>query len=97
MPIFEGSRYQYATIVPLADSKGVYHATIIPLANADITTDYTTYRVTSGDRLDSLAGVAYGDAELWWVIADANPEVFYPDDLVPGALLRIPTTPPPTG
>ncbi|CCH76125.1 hypothetical protein BN12_1080002 [Nostocoides japonicum T1-X7] len=31
------------------------------------------YPVRDGDRLDLLAGTAYGDTTRWWVIADANP------------------------
>ena len=31
--------------------------------------------MVQGDRLDLLAARLLGDAELWWRIADANPEL----------------------
>lgn len=87
--IFEESRYETATVLPIADNNGVYHATIIPGPVATVQ-EYTVHVVQDGDRLDNLAGQAYGDAEFWWKIADANPNLAFPDELVPGTLLRIP-------
>lgn len=43
-----------------------------------------------GDRFDNLAYQYYGDSTLWWVLAAANPEVFYPDEIPAGVVLRIP-------
>lgn len=88
--IFEESRYETARVVPLAASDGVYRSTILPRSSVPTTVDYTLHLVEFGDRLDTLAFQAYGDAEFWWKIADANPEVFFPDDIVPGMLIRIP-------
>jgi phage tail protein X len=51
---------------------------------------YTYYRVVSGDRADTIAWDFYGRADLWWVIADANPEIMDWFDLLPGEVLRIP-------
>ena len=48
------------------------------------------YTVVDGDRLDNLAFRIYGNANLWWRLADANPELFYPEMLIPGSVLRIP-------
>lgn len=90
MAIYEESRYETAEVVPVADQDGVFHATVIPTRVVVPTSDYTVHRVVAGDRLDSLATTAYDDPEFWWIIADANPELFYPDDLPPGHLLRIP-------
>ena len=58
----------------------------IPLSYDDI------YVVTTiGDRLDLLAWKYYTNAELWWIISAANPELrkdsLYLD---PGIQLRIP-------
>lgn len=92
MPIYEESRYEDALVVPVAGSDGVYRATIqAPLGSVEVGEEYTVHRVVEGDRLDLLADRAYGDAEFWWRIADANPELDYPDELTPGQLLRIPT------
>tara|TARA_R100000734_G_C3315376_1_gene107311 strand:- start:2108 stop:2485 length:378 start_codon:yes stop_codon:yes gene_type:complete len=59
----------------------------IPLAFSD------TYVYTSrGDRYDLLAQNFYGDSNLWWIIARANPSQT-PDSLIPevGAQIRIPS------
>ena len=62
----------------------------IPLSVNDIYA-YTT----QGDRLDLLAQQFYGDVNLWWVIASANPEVIPQNSLfIPeGTQLRIPVDP----
>lgn len=90
MPIYEGSRYATADVIPVAAVDGVYRATVFPTRSVTEPATYTVHRVTEGDRLELLAHRAYENAELWWVIADANPELIYPDDLVPGTLLKIP-------
>lgn len=52
---------------------------------------YTEHIVIEGDRLETLAYVNYGGSIYWWVIANANPEMFHPeDDLTPGRIIRIP-------
>ena len=90
MPIFEQSRYETADVVPIADSTGVFYATVVPTRTIYPPASYTRHLVKQGDRFDILAFTAYGDAEFWWVIADANPQVLYPDDLMPGSVLKIP-------
>jgi hypothetical protein len=48
------------------------------------------HEVVEGDRLDLVAARWYGDPELWWRIADANPAA-HPDELTAtvGRRLRI--------
>jgi hypothetical protein len=48
------------------------------------------HEVVEGDRLDLIAGRYFGDAELWWRIADANPSA-HPDELTAqvGRRLRV--------
>lgn len=91
MAIYQESRYETADVIPLPDRTGVYRATIIPTRTVRVPDSYSVHRVVTGERLDTLASRAYSDAELWWIIADANPELSYPDDLVPGSLIRIPS------
>lgn len=55
-----------------------------------MTVPYTVHVVKVTDTLAILAAKYYGDTGRWWVIADANPQVFYPNDLVPGQQIRIP-------
>ena len=43
-----------------------------------------------GDRLDTLAGKAYGDGRLWWVIAAAS-NVGWWLQIPPGTRLLVPT------
>lgn len=43
---------------------------------------YVEHTLAPGDRLDSLALSYFGDPRLWWAIAQANPHVFFPADLV---------------
>jgi nucleoid-associated protein YgaU len=55
-------------------------------------TSFAYYTVVQGDRMDTIASRLYGVPDYWWLIADANPEIFYPDDLVVGSVIRIPAS-----
>lgn len=89
--IFEGSRYENDVVMRVVDSTGASHPAIYGDPYADERDfGFTLYTVVEGDRLDMLAAQVYGDPELWWIIARANPEVFYPEDLDYGVILRIP-------
>jgi len=49
------------------------------------------YVVKEGDRLDLLAYRFYRTSRKWWLIADANPDLMHPDELlVPGLRIAIP-------
>lgn len=89
--IFQGSRYASSCIESVPDSSGVYHATVYPGCHTATQYRYTTYRVQYGDRLDTIATTALGDPELWWRVADVNPEILYPDSLTPGMVIRVPS------
>ena len=52
---------------------------------------FAYYTVVAGDRFDLTSFKVYGLPDYWWKIANANPEVFYPDHLVVGSIIRIPT------
>lgn len=54
---------------------------------------YSERVVVQGDRFDLLAGTLLGNPKHWWMLADINPEVFFPfDDLLPGSVIRIPSS-----
>jgi hypothetical protein len=53
---------------------------------------YSFYQVVEGDRMDTLAWRFFSNVNYWWKLADANPEVFYPETLTPGSILRIPAS-----
>lgn len=89
--IFENSRYENDVVIRVRDAAKVSHPAIYvdPFVDErDFT--FTLYTVTEGERLDLLAAEFYGDSELWWLIARANPEVFYPENIEYGTILRIP-------
>jgi hypothetical protein len=48
------------------------------------------HRVSSHERLDTLAERYYQDPLMFWLICDANETIFPDDLLVPGRVLRIP-------
>jgi nucleoid-associated protein YgaU len=87
--IFEGSRYSRSPVLRVTDDDGkVYPAIYGGVFNAP--SGFLYHNVVDGDRLDNLAYRYYKDATLWWFIANANPEIFYPEDLKPGQIIRIP-------
>ena len=49
----------------------------------------TRYIIREGERLDTIAGIVYGDAKLWWVIAAAS-GIGWPLQVPPGIELLIP-------
>jgi nucleoid-associated protein YgaU len=51
----------------------------------------STYILEEGERLDHIAGSAYGDSSYWWVIAAAS-NIGWGLQVPPGTLLRIPTS-----
>lgn len=87
--ITTGSRYfgQPVVSVPTAD-QGMVSALYGPPSSAF--GNFSYYTVVAGDRFDTIAAMIYGVADYWWKIANANPEVFYPDVLVVGSIIRIP-------
>jgi hypothetical protein len=91
MTIYAGSRYEDDPIDRIMTQDGVYEPTVFhqqPLSPQ--TFNYSVYSTGYNERLDLLAARFYGDPELSWVIANANPEVFYPDQIPVGTVLRIP-------
>lgn len=60
----------------------------------EITRDFSDIYVytTRGDRYDLLALSYYGNAQLWWIIAQANVNNTPPDSIFPkvGEQIRIP-------
>lgn len=52
--------------------------------------NFTRYAVREGDRIDIIADSVYGDPEMWYLIADANPDVLDWFQVSPGLTLRIP-------
>lgn len=86
--IVTGSRYMGQPVVPVQTSAGAAVAVYGPPPSGPAGFFY--YTVVAGDRFDLIADKLYGVPQYWWKIANANPEVFYPDSLVVGSIIRIP-------
>lgn len=90
--IYQNSRYlgQPVVTVPI-NAAG---ATAVAVYGPPVTgpAQFAYYTVVDGDRFDTISYKVYGYPEYWWRIANANPEVFYPDRLVTGSIIRIPTS-----
>ena len=69
--------------------KRFYESLLDPTIDKDASDIYVI--TTIGDRYDLLAWKYYSDAELWWIISAANPEL-QKDSLYlePGTQVRIP-------
>tara|TARA_R110001592_G_scaffold5457_1_gene30042 strand:+ start:6658 stop:6963 length:306 start_codon:yes stop_codon:yes gene_type:complete len=84
------SRTKHLNVKRRSDKKKYYKPILyppIPLSINDL------YVVTSDrDRLDLLANQFYNDVDLWWVIANANPNIIKRDTflLKQGLEIRIP-------
>lgn len=83
------SRYSTATVDTVQTSTSVRQTIITPDPTERVIA-YTNYLVRDGDRIDQLAHRFLGVAKLWWMIADANPEIHDWLVLPRGTLLRIP-------
>lgn len=92
MPIANNSRYQGQPVlhVPIDAAGHTNKAVFRP--SLTIPRGYFYYQVKLGDRFDILANRFLGQPTLWWILADANPEVTYPDVLIPGSTIRIPSS-----
>lgn len=95
MTIYRGSRYQFENLDRVVDGNGNQYLAIFPRSLSakynNTSWSFRQYVVIEGDRMETLAYRAYGHPEMWWLIADANPEIFHPEDnLAAGMVLRIP-------
>jgi len=69
------SRYLKTPVFKGADFSGTRPRIIQP------TSGVIEHRVTKEDRLDRLAAHYYNDSRKWWLILDANPEIFFGGNL----------------
>lgn len=91
MSIYQGSRYRLVPAVQSESADGEVEASFSLRPTSDQNrTSYKTIQTRGTDTMESLARRIYGDGGKWYIIADANPEIFWPLDLAPGTTLRIP-------
>jgi len=84
------SRYARSPVLDFGNNLGTSDAvnTIRAAVKSGVlkTNDIT---VRGNERLDTLAGVAYGDARYWWVLAAAS-DIGWGMQIPPGTIIKIP-------
>jgi phage tail protein X len=89
MTIPTNSRYATGVSVSTVNANGVVELGVMrtpPLGYSS----FLHYQTVYGDRLDTLAYRFFADPTLWWIIADANPGIVYPQPIPVGSILAIP-------
>lgn len=84
-----GPDSRYATCVLYVDGNVEFLGTR-PSIDASPRPDDTFHTVVEGDRIDLIAFRYLGNAGLWWIVCDYN-NIFFPMDLEPGSVLRLPS------
>jgi hypothetical protein len=87
--IFKDSRYMNQPVIMVPGGDGTSHPTVFG-PPVTMVNKFFPYQVREGDRFDLIADYFFQRPDLWWYIANANPEVFYPGELLPGSIIRIP-------
>jgi hypothetical protein len=90
MAIATNSRYAANKIVAV-DVGGKVRPTIVIEPPEEQRINYSTYVWQDGDQIEYLSWSAYGDEQAWWIIANANPEIMYWNDLARGTKVRVPS------
>lgn len=63
----------------------------MPRTSSSRTVTVTDYAWRAGDRVDTIAARTFGDETLWWVLADANPQILDWTGIPAGTVVRIPS------
>ena len=84
-----GRRSRYAASILYTSGDGDFLGTRLPTEGKPRPDD-RFHTVIEGDRVDLLAHRYLGQADLWWIICDYN-DIFFPMELTPGTILRIPS------
>lgn len=90
MAISAGSRYASSTVTAVTGRDGLARQTIMPKRRGSTKLTVQDYVWQEGDRVDLVAGRAFGDETMWWVFAQANPEILDWMSVEPGTVIRIP-------
>jgi len=85
-----GRRSRYAAVVLFTGQAEEFLGTRFPVDTTPRPDD-RFHTVVEDDRVDLLAQRYLGQADLWWIICDYN-DIFFPLELEPGSILRIPST-----
>lgn len=82
MALSPPSRYKQMT-----DPKGL----AVTRRKTRISSRYATMVTTQGQTFQEIAAKWLGDPKLYWMVADLNPHVPYPDVIPMGTRLRVPS------
>lgn len=88
--ISPSSRYSGNTVAPVTDAAGVTRPTILPLTPQAQTYVVQYYTWGAHDRVDLVAQRFYGAEHLWWLFANANPQIVNWLSVPQGTVIRIP-------
>jgi nucleoid-associated protein YgaU len=91
MTVNRTSRYRFGKYLQVEYEEGKFErfhelrsTTMYPPSNS------VTYTTKAGDTFESLAYRLYGSSAKWYILADANPHIFYPLDLGSGQRIILP-------
>jgi len=91
MVVFRNSRYRFLGKYQVEDKLGaieqVYELREFPRGTIRGMISHT---VKASETFEQIAFKYYGDPAKWYVLADANPQIFFPLDLQAGAVIVIP-------
>lgn len=90
MSVSADSRYATGGFVRVSLPDGTQSRALWPSRVKTAGIQYKNYTVKAGDRLDLIALREYQDPSKWWMIADMNPDIMWPHDLIDGSVIRIP-------
>jgi len=63
---------------------------LVSLPKNVVTRSYFTHVTVQGDSFASLALNYLNDEQRYWMIAEHNPQIKFPDSINPGTVVRIP-------
>jgi len=91
MAIYLGSRYENSTVDFLAYRSTEAAAPVVFYQFPEIgEITYSEYTWQEGDRMDQVASKFYRYPELWWLVAQNNPQIDDHQKIPAGTVLRIP-------
>jgi hypothetical protein len=94
MSVHRSSRYLRQPKLQVVDDRGgtqlVYEQRDTTVFEADLPRGTRTFLQQPGSSFPSISKRFLGRQQFWWIVADCNPEIFYPLDLVDAVELRVP-------
>ena len=82
MALSPASRYQQ-----MLDAKG----RAVTKRKARTSSRYSTTVTIQGQTFQEIAAKWLGDPKLYWMVADLNPHITYPEEIPMGTRIRIPS------